>query len=143
MHPIPCHPTPCTLCSHPSDHSYNMPYFFPSSCLSPLLRMPSSFFSPPLPGFLYSFFLSLFILRECISRGAVEKEGERIDSKHTPRRKCGLELTNLEIMTWAKIKSLTLNRLGHPGTPLLLLVKQWCKSLICGVFAGPLEVRQC
>ena len=29
----------------------------------------------------------------------------------------GLELTNHEIMTWAKIKSQTPNQLSHPGAP--------------------------
>ena len=33
----------------------------------------------------------------------------------------GLELTNREIMTWAEIKSLTLNQLNHPVNQLPLL----------------------
>ena len=51
------------------------------------------------------------------SGGGAERGRER-----TPSRLCtvstepsvGLELTNREIMIWAKIKSQTLNRLGHP-----------------------------
>ena len=50
------------------------------------------------------------------------KEGER-ERGRIPNRlytvktepDTGLELTNCEIMTWAKIKSQMLNRLRHPG----------------------------
>ena len=34
----------------------------------------------------------------------------------------GLDLTNCEIMTWAKIKSRTLNRLSYPGVPKLFFL---------------------
>ena len=57
---------------------------------------------------------------EHTSRGGAEREGERI-----PNRLCvvsaepyeGFDLTNHEIMTWAEIKSQTLNQLSHPGAP--------------------------
>ena len=36
----------------------------------------------------------------------------------------GLKLTNHEIMTWAEIKSQTLNQLSHPGIPISFYLKQ-------------------
>ena len=43
----------------------------------------------------------------------------------------GLDLMNYEIMTWAEIKSWTLNQLSHPGAPpntLKLTVEVWLWS---------------
>ena len=34
----------------------------------------------------------------------------------------GLELTNCEIMTWAKVKSKMLNWLSHPGAPGIVFI---------------------
>ena len=43
------------------------------------------------------------------------------DPKQAPswqcRARCGFDLTNHKIMTWAETKSWMLNRLNHPGTP--------------------------
>ena len=58
--------------------------------------------------------------RKSMSRGEAERARER-----TPSRLCtvslesdaGLEPTNCEIMTWAKIKIQTFNQLSHPGAP--------------------------
>ena len=36
----------------------------------------------------------------------------------------GLEPTNHEIMTWAKIQSWTLNRMSHPGAPEIKFFKK-------------------
>ena len=55
-----------------------------------------------------------------------ERDAER-GRERIPSRLCtvstqpegGLELTDCEIMTRAKIKSWTLNRLSHPGAPVL------------------------
>ena len=59
--------------------------------------------------------------------------GEERGRDRTPRRcltvraepNAGLDLTNREIMTWAKIKSWTLNRLSHPGAPVQWLFKNF------------------
>ena len=60
--------------------------------------------------------------RESSNRRGAERERER---ERIPSRLCaastepdvGLELTNREPMTQAKIKSWTLNLLNHPGAP--------------------------
>ena len=62
-------------------------------------------------------FLSLF-LRERVGEGQRERRRETIPSNlHAASTKpdMGLEVLNHEIMTSAKIKSWTLNRLSHPG----------------------------
>ena len=49
-----------------------------------------------------------------------ERQRERIPSRlHAVSMKpnVGLDFTNCEIMTWAKIKRQTLNQLSHPGAP--------------------------
>ena len=51
-----------------------------------------------------------------------ERERERISSSLSTvsaEPNAGLELTNLEIMTLAEIKSQMLNPLSHPGTSVL------------------------
>ena len=58
-------------------------------------------------------FKALFIWRE--SGRGVERKGERENLSAKPD--AGLKLTNHETMTRAKIKSQTLNRLSHSGTP--------------------------
>ena len=56
-----------------------------------------------------------------VSWGGTERERERENPQqgHVQCRapQLGLEPTNREIMTRAKIKSPTLNGLSHPGTP--------------------------
>ena len=72
------------------------------------------------------FFNLVFIYFERKSRGEAEREGDRI-----PSRLCtsgtepdvGLEPTNCEIVTSAKIKSRTPNRLNHPRAP--KIVRFW------------------
>ena len=62
--------------------------------------------------------------RECVSRGEAERGGQRIWSRlYTDSREpdVGLKPMNHEIMTWAKIKSRTLNQLSHPGAPIFIL----------------------
>ena len=52
--------------------------------------------------------------------GGAEREGEResqAGSMLLAQSDERLELTNSEIVTWAKIKSQTLNQLSHPGAP--------------------------
>ena len=54
-----------------------------------------------------------------------QREGER-ESKAgcetiSVEPDAGLELTNREIMTWAEIKSWTLNLLSHSGAPITIL----------------------
>ena len=65
------------------------------------------------------FLVYLFILRERVNEVGAEREGE--SPKQFPhcqyRPDAGFELTNREIMTWAKINSQTLNLLSHPGAP--------------------------
>ena len=73
---------------------------------------------------MYTFFLSLFWEtererereRERAGDGGGEREGERESQERDREPDTGLEPTNHEIMTWAKIKRQTLNRLSHPGT---------------------------
>ena len=58
-------------------------------------------------------------------KGKRERKEERIPSRlHAVSTEpdVGLELTNHEIMTWAEIKSLTLNQLSHPGAPVLTIL---------------------
>ena len=60
----------------------------------------------------------LFIFRKKVRERGSEREGERILSRlHavSTEPNMGLSPMNHEIMTWAKIKSQTLNRLSHPG----------------------------
>ena len=52
-----------------------------------------------------------------MSGGRAEREGERKIPSRLRTDSLGLDLMNREIMTWAEIKSPTLNRLSHPGTP--------------------------
>ena len=66
-----------------------------------------------------SFFFFLFE-RQSVGRGGAEREGERIPSRLrivSAEPDVGLEPTNCEIMTRAKIKSQMLDRLSHPGVP--------------------------
>ena len=67
----------------------------------------------------------LFILKESMSRGRAEREEERRipSGLHTISAEpdVGLELMSPEIMTWAKIKSWTLNQLSHPGAPTVVV----------------------
>ena len=90
-------------------------------------------------GFLSFFFkiknffnVYLFILiereRERMSRGGAERQGEKefqagstLPASTEPE--VGLELTDHEIMTWAKIKSRTLNQLSHPGARTIIILK--------------------
>ena len=71
------------------------------------------------------FFKKLFILREKerereSEEGQGEKEKDRIPSRLravSTEPDMGLHVENCEIMTRAKIKSWTPNRLSHPGAP--------------------------
>ena len=74
------------------------------------------------------FFLKLIYLseRECTHKGGAERE-ERENLKQASR--CQSRITNHEIMTWAKIKSQTLNQLSHPGTLLLFNRIIWQLSI--------------
>ena len=57
-----------------------------------------------------------------MSREGAKREGERIPSRLctvSTELSVGLYLTNHEIMTWAKIKSWTLNQLSHLGAPVI------------------------
>ena len=72
--------------------------------------------------------------------GAERKgEGEsQADSTINTEPDIGLNLTNHEIMTKAKIKSQTLNQLSHPGAPLftnLMLISNSLKHLPDGIDA--------
>ena len=72
--------------------------------------------------------------RESVSGRGREREGERISSRlHTVSTELnvGLNPTNYEIRTRAKIKSWALNLLSHPGTRIAGLLKQ---ALPCGMF---------
>ena len=68
-------------------------------------------------------------------RGEVKRERERV-TKGIPSRfstssaepKAGLDLRNLEIMTWDKIKSQMLNWLSHPGIPQKRWILECCKQ---------------
>ena len=46
----------------------------------------------------------------------------------------GFDLPNREIMTWAEIKSQTLNQLSQPGTPVSMILKpreyMWCTFIL-------------
>ena len=74
----------------------------------------------------YFKFIYLFLREtEGVSRGGVEREGERENPKKVLHCQCsepdvGLKLTNREIMTPAETKSQRINRLSHRGAPLLL-----------------------
>ena len=73
-------------------------------------------------------FIYLFWQRESTSRGGAERERLR-ESETIPSRLCapsteadtGLEPTNGEIITWAKIKSWTLNQIKS-GTPFFKVI---------------------
>ena len=63
------------------------------------------------------------------SRGEAEEGRERILSRlHAASTDpdAELKLTNREIMTWAEFKSGTLNRLSHPGAPILTFLQYGC-----------------
>ena len=82
----------------------------------------------------------LFIYLERMSRGRAERgEKRRIPSRlHTISAEpdAGLEPMNREIVTWAEIKSQTLNWLSHPGTPYL-------KTNILKIILGGLRFLYC
>ena len=55
------------------------------------------------------------------STGEGQREGEReSQASSVPSAQTPIQGLNHDIMTWAKIKSQMLNRLSHPGTPLVL-----------------------
>ena len=66
-----------------------------------------------------------------------QRRGRERGRERIPSRLCavstepntGLEVTNREIMTRAKIKSLTLNRLSHPGAPVSGIFKPLIRKL--------------
>ena len=70
----------------------------------------------------------LFILRECMnmSGGGAEREETILSRLHSVSTEpnVGFELTNRKIMTWAEIKSGTLNWLSLPGDPKALISKE-------------------
>ena len=82
-------------------------------------------------------FIYLFILREREggkererereSTGGAEREEEKESQAGTDRAQpnVGLDPRNQEIMTWAKIKSQTLNQLIHPGAPWPIYFYHW------------------
>ena len=101
-------------------------------------------------GFLIFFFLSLFIWRERESihvHGQTEEEqGERKreNPKHPlqcqHRAKCGTWSHDPEIMTFAEIKSQTLNGLSHLGSSVqfsLLTLRPFFLILFCCSFSPP------
>ena len=62
-------------------------------------------------------FIYLFLWEHAhVSRGEAERGRERNRAVST-EPDAGLNLTNHEIMTWAKIKSRMHNKLNHPGAP--------------------------
>ena len=74
------------------------------------------------------------------SGGGAEREGERIPSRlrtvSAEPDDLGLDPMNLELMTWAKIKSQMLNQVSHPGAPGLTYSSSWLhclwtRSLLC------------
>ena len=72
--------------------------------------------------FLFCFVLFRFVLeRERESASKQREQTERLLSRfHTQHRaQCGAQSHNPGIMTWAKIKSQTLNLLSHPGAPVM------------------------
>ena len=104
----------------------------------------------------FSVFLSLFILwerqrererererqrqRQSTRAGEGQRERER---ERIPRRLCivstesnmGLKPMNHEIMTWAKVKSWTVNWLSHPGAPPIIFLMCAChfshQQIVC------------
>ena len=80
--------------------------------------------------------LVIYFERECKGRRA-ERGRERIPGRlHTVSTEphTGLKLTNCEIMTWAEIKSQILNRLSHPGPPILF---SWSLNLLLYLLSVP------
>ena len=74
--------------------------------------------------------------------GRDKKRGrERIPNRLHPQHKyqCGAWSHNHETMTWAEVKSQTINWLSHPGTPLITSFK----FLITGSFSLTNHVVQC
>ena len=64
-----------------------------------------------------------------MSGGGAGRGRERISSRLrtvSAEPNTGPELTNREIMTWAEIESWTLNRLSHPGAPIVLYCHALC-----------------
>ena len=61
-------------------------------------------------------FKFIYFEREQAWEGEGQREGER---KSEAELDVGLNLMNREIMTWAEIKSLLLDRLSHSGFPLV------------------------
>ena len=60
---------------------------------------------------------------QATSRAGAERRRDKIPSKLyaiSTELDAGLELMNYEIMTWAEIRSQMLNRLCHPGIPILV-----------------------
>ena len=83
--------------------------------------------------YIYSLFIYFWETASAWERGR-ERERERERESQTgstlsSEPDMGLDLTNCEIMTWAKIQIWTLNWLSHPGTPCLFLT-----ILLCSFF---------
>ena len=78
--------------------------------------------------------------------GEAEKEGERESPKQAPwcPSQGGLDLSNHEIMTWAKLKSQRLNPLSHPDAPKFTILKQHiCNSLKIFNYNGEINIGVC
>ena len=70
-------------------------------------------------------FLKFFIYLWETERGEGQKERETQNPKQLQgtEHDVGLKLTNSEIVTWAEIKSQTLNQLSFPGAPVSVFFK--------------------
>ena len=63
-------------------------------------------------------FIYLFWERECVQgRGTEWGRESQAGSTLSTEPDAGLDLRNCEIITWAQINNLMLNRLSHPGAP--------------------------
>ena len=113
-------------CLHPTRGSNLQPRNQESHALLTELARGLSFFKK-IFSWVY-LFISGGRERESTSRGGAERRRDRIPSRLrtiSAGPDSGLELPNLEIMTWAEIKNWTLNRLSDPGAPsFFFLVKK-------------------
>ena len=77
-----------------------------------------------------TFFFLMFIFEtDSVSRRGAERENPTRAPAISAEPDAGAELTNHEIMTRAEIKSRTLNRVSHAGTPrVYFILRKWMET---------------
>ena len=77
-------------------------------------------------SYIYPFCCSVLWEKESASKEEAEREGKRENPcADSTEPDAGLDPVNHEIMTRAEVKGQTLNRLSHPGAPVLFFLRKY------------------